>query len=497
MLLGKKILSFLVFSIFLASSSLQAETTQEEIGATYLEQTSKAFTHIGEKATPSVVFIKTYMKHRSNPRSPHFGDQLPFNFFHDEFFRRFFGEIPQQKRVPQQQEPHEQPLGQGSGFIISNDGYVITNYHVIQNADEVEVVLHNEEEYKAKVVGFDPRTDIAVLKIEAEKDFPYLKFADSDNVRTGEWVIAIGTPFTLQSTLTVGVVSATGRQDLGIASLEDFLQISAPTNPGNSGGPAINLKGEVIGINTAIVHAGSQGFIGIGFAIPSNLAKHVTKQIIETGTVKRTYLGIIHQAIDKKLADALGLKDIKHGVLITEVCKDSPAEKAGIQNGDVIVELNGKPVKSHKKLRNEIALSEPGREIHLKILRNHQPETFHITLETLTESEVSSAENFFKLGFEAENVKDLPAEIRSKLGLTKDNQGIVITKIKPGSAAAYAGLQPYYLITAAVVNQGQHKQIKSMDDLTQAIKESDHQKYIVLIVRHSNHYRYYTVDKRK
>ena len=326
-------------------------TAFASVDTSYLEQTSKAFTEIAKKATPSVVFIKAQYNNSQESASSEDSDD-PFDFFSDEFFKRFFGQPNQ--RGPKSQPPTPQISG-GSGFIVSEDGYILTNNHVIKEANQITVVMNNEKEYEAKLIGADPRTDLAIVKIDA-KDLPYLTFGNSNQLNIGEWVIAIGNPFALQSSVTVGVVSAKGRQNLRITDLEDFIQTDAAINPGNSGGPLLNIRGEVIGVNTAIISR-SGGYMGIGFAIPSNMAKNVVEQIINNGSVNRGYLGVYLQEVDKEMAETFSLEK-SEGALISDITKDSPAEKAGLKQGDIILEYNGKRVKNMSSFRNDIALGK-------------------------------------------------------------------------------------------------------------------------------------------
>ena len=283
--------TFLI-SLFILTASLYAKTPS----ATFLEQSSDAFTHIADKAMPATVFIKVQI----TPQ-----EQSPQNLFDmqgDDLFRRFFG--PQFQNPGGGQQPREQIAG-GSGFLISQDGYIVTNHHVIKDASLITVILNDDREYTAIIKGTDPRSDLALLKIEETK-LPFLTFGDSDQLKVGEWVAATGNPFGLEATLTVGVVSAKGRQDVGIASYEDFIQTDAAINPGNSGGPLLNLRCEVVGINTAIFSR-SGGYMGIGFSIPSKMASHAIEQLKNSGTVKRAYLGVVLQPVDKELANALSL----------------------------------------------------------------------------------------------------------------------------------------------------------------------------------------------
>ncbi len=452
-------------------------------GKKYLLETSQTFTKIGKSAVPAAVFIKATIKQQQ--LSP-FSRNDPFDFFNDEFFQRFFGGPAFRNR-----EQREAQQSRGSGFIISQDGHILTNHHVVKDTEEIVVVLNDGREYPATIVGTDPRTDLAVLKIE-EKGLSYLKLGDSDSLEIGEWVIAIGSPFALEASLTVGVVSAKGRQDLGITTLEDFIQTDAAINPGNSGGPLLNLKGEVIGINTAIVSK-SGGYMGIGFAIPSSMAKHVVDQIIDSGFVKRAYLGIMLQEVDKDLAEALCLDKNIRGILVSDIIKDSPAEKGGLLNGDIIVELNGKKIKNPSKFRNEIAMMNPGTKIKLKVLRSGKLEGLTLKLGTLSDNEISSAEFIQKLGIDVDNLASQSLDVLEKLGLKGIDEGALITKVEPNSPAAIAGLRPYYLITGVVINWKNQKKITNMNDLVDALKEVSDKKYVVLIVRHQNYQRYYTI----
>lgn len=467
------IVSTLIGSLTLSAAFAAPKSTQATTGTTLLEQTSQAFTQIADKAMPATVFIKAEV-----PQSPQQQYINPFDLFGDDFSRRFFGQQPMMPQTPQPQ------VSGGSGFLISSDGYIVTNNHVIQDAATITVTINDGSEYKATVKGADPRTDLAVLKIE-KKDLPYLSFGDSDVLKVGEWVVAIGNPFGIGTTLTKGVVSAKGRQDLGIASYEDFIQTDAAINPGNSGGPLLNLHGEVIGVNTAIFTK-SGGYMGIGLAIPSKMAENVIDQIIDNGSVKRAYLGVMLQPVDKELSNAFQL-DSQEGVLISDVVKDSPASKAGLQPGDIIISYNDQPVKTVTKFRNEISLMNPGATIKLKILRNNKKMDFSIILAS-QESEMISAELIQKLGIEIEN---LNPELSARLGYRNETQGIVITKIKPGSPVALAGIQPGSLITGIIID-GQ-KSIHNTSEFEEAMKDVGDKKHLILIIRNHNFQRYYTI----
>ncbi len=442
------------------------------------EQTSKAFTAVAKKAIPAVVFIKV----ESNPSEgedygyPQDQQQNPYDYFGDDFLRRFFGTPPRGR--PQKQMPQ---ISQGSGFIVSSDGYVMTNAHVVNGADKISVILHDGREIDASIVGTDPRTDLAVLKIEG-KDFPFLNFGNSDDMEIGEWVVAIGSPFQLEASLTVGVVSAKGRQNLRITDLEDFIQTDAAINPGNSGGPLLNLKSEVIGINTAIVSR-SGGYMGIGFAIPSNMAKNVMTQIIDKGVVTRGFLGVSLQPVDKDIADAFNLEK-PEGALVSEVVKDSPADKAGLKQGDIIIEYNKTPVKSLGGFRNDISLMEPGATLSLKVNRKGKILDINVVLGKAAEGQTPGTITH-QIGLEVSN---LTPELAKQLGYDANEQAIVVTKIKPGSPAATAGIRPGFLILA--IN---HKKVTTVEDFNTAISEIGNKKRVLILARQGNITRFYSI----
>ena len=456
-----------------ATLSLFAKSSPDA-GTTLLEKTSQAFTDIAEKTMPATVFIKALSAcQNAAPMNP---------MFDDEFFRRFFGQPFQ--------NPNAQPqLSGGSGFFVSSDGYIVTNNHVVKDATEITVQLNDGREYPATIFGTDPRTDLAVLKIE-EKNLPFLTFGDSDSLKIGEWVVAIGNPFGLEATLTVGVVSAKGRQDIGIASYEDFIQTDAAINPGNSGGPLLNLDHQVIGVNTAIFSK-SGGYMGIGLAIPSKMVQNVISQILDNGSVKRAYLGVILQPVDKELSDALGLEK-QEGVLISDVVPDSPAATAGLQSGDIILQYNNKPVKNVNKLRNDIAMMTPGTKLTLTLLRDTKQLTLTATLGSQEEQEEGQTTTTAvqKLGLDVET---LTPELSQKLGYAPNQDGVVITKVSPNSPAAIAGLRPNALIIGFASNMNQQKKIRNTKDLSDAIRDLGDKKHIILIVRHQNYQRYYTL----
>ena len=326
-----------------------------------------------KKTLPAVVNISSSRVVRTPA-----GREMPM----DPFFRQFFGdEFGRQFRVPR--ERREQSLG--SGVIVSPNGYILTNNHVVNGATEIQVTLSDKREFKARVVGTDAKTDIAVLRIDAA-DLPALTIGDSSKIQVGDFALAIGDPFGVGETVTMGIISATGRGNLGIEDYEDFIQTDAPINPGNSGGALINDRGELIGINTAILSHESGGNQGIGFAIPVNLARQVMNQILEHGKVTRAYLGISMQELRPAMAKALGDPQL-HGALVGDVTANSPAQKAGIQRGDIVLEVNGTPVSDTNQLRNAVSMMSPGSVVKLKVFRRGSERELSAVLAELPDSD--------------------------------------------------------------------------------------------------------------
>lgn len=474
--------TLLIFSCALlplsaANEKTNGNSTQADISSA--RQTSKAFTAVAKKAIPAVVFIKVQggaQQEETMGYPPEGYQQNPFDFG-DDFFNRFFGFSPRGR----QQTPPPQ-MSQGSGFIVSPDGYIMTNAHVVKGCEKITAVLNDGRELDAVLVGSDPHTDVAVVKIEG-KNLPYLALGDADTMEIGEWVIAIGSPFQLEASLTVGVISAKGRQNLRINDLEDFIQTDAAINPGNSGGPLLNLDSEVIGINTAIVSR-SGGYMGIGFAIPSNMAKNIMTQIIDKGSVTRGFLGVSLQPVDKDIADAFGL-DKPEGALVSEVVKDSPADKAGLKQGDVILEYNNTPIKSLGSFRNEISLMPPGSKINLKVSRKGKIMSIPVTLGTASDDKLSNGGMVQALGLEVET---LTAEKARDLGYNKGEEGVVITRIKPGSISARSGLRPGFLIQG--IN---HKKITNVNEFNEALNDLGNKNRVLLLVRQGNVTRFYSI----
>jgi Do/DeqQ family serine protease len=336
-----------------------------------------AFVSVAERVRPAVVHLGTLQvaRGRRPPMVP--GPKADDPFFKD-FFDQFFG------RGPGRREEFQTP-GLGSGVIIDKRGYVLTNFHVVKGADAVTVRLADKQEFRGRIVGADPKTDLAIIKFEAPGDLRVATLGNSDTLRVGEWAIAIGNPFGLDQTVTVGVVSATGRADVGIATYENFIQTDASINPGNSGGPLVNLRGEVIGINTAIVATGQ----GIGFAIPANMVKRVTAQLIDRGRVQRGWIGVALQPMSTELAQALGLSDSK-GAIVARVYPGSPAEAAGLVQNDVIVGFDGAPVEDYHHLQRLSSEAEVGRKIKLDVMRKREKKSVELKVAEAPDSGTQS-----------------------------------------------------------------------------------------------------------
>ncbi|MBI3327528.1 MAG: DegQ family serine endoprotease [Nitrospinae bacterium] len=387
------------------------------------------FADLAEHLKPAVVNISTTQvvkgQRRAVPRFPFpspFGERDPF----EEFFERFFGgEGPQR-------EMRRRSLG--SGFIVNKDGYIVTNNHVVENASDIKVSLSDKEEFDAKVVGRDPKTDVALIKIDAKKDLPATPLGDSSKLRVGEWVVAIGNPFGLGNTVTAGIVSAKGRI-IGAGPYDDFIQTDASINPGNSGGPLFNLNGEVIGINTAIVASGQ----GIGFAIPINVAKDLLLQLREKGKVTRGWLGVQVQRVTPELAKSFGL-DRERGALVADILPDTPAEKAGIERGDIIVEFNARKIEEMSDLPRTVAAAPPGAEVDVKLLRKGQEKVVRVKLEELKEERTARGEGGTLEESLGMTVQELTPEIARGLGVS-DTKGVVVSNVEEESPADEGGMR--------------------------------------------------------
>lgn len=418
-----------------------------------LEKQNRAFERIAEAVTPAVANIRTtqVIKVQQSP------------FFADPFFRQFFGDMfGPQYGIPREYREHSL----GSGVVLSSDGYIVTNNHVIAKASEIEVMLVDRRTFKAKVVGADPRTDVAVLKIEA-KDLPTVPWGDSSDLHVGATVMAFGNPFGLNFTVTKGIVSAVGRSGLGIEKYEDFIQTDAPINPGNSGGALVNVRGQVVGINTAILSAtqgpeGGGGWNGVGFAIPSSIAKHVMESLIKTGKVTRGYLGVGVRALSPALARQFKVPDLA-GALVEQVQHGSPAEKAGLKQGDVLRSFNGRILENAAQFQSLVASTAPGKEISFGILRDGQELTLKVTLGELPDGMMGTGTAPSSSALRGMTVQELTPSIRNQLGLRPDTPGVVISDLDSDSPAAQAGLQPGDVIQS--INRQQVETVADFDRL--------------------------------
>jgi len=428
---------------------------------------SQQFRKVVEQVQPAVVNVDTVrvvtkeeVQGQGQPEMP---ENNPFrDFFGDDLFRRFFG--PGQQR----QREGKYPLGLGSGVIVDAKGYILTNYHVVRGADEVKVTLSDKRKFDAQVVGTDEKTEVAVLKIDGD-NLPVAALGDSDKAEVGDWVLAIGNPFGLSQTVTAGIISAKGRANMGIADYEDFIQTDAAINPGNSGGPLVNLNGEVIGINTAILSR-TGNYAGVGFAIPVNMAKEVMDQIITEGKVTRGQLGVWIQDLNEELAKTFGVSET-NGALVTDTIEGSPAAEAGIQRGDVIVEIDGKEVEDSTRLRNMVAATEPGTTINVKIMRDGKPMTIPVTIGTL-ESEEPGKTVLTSLGL---SVEKLNPEKAQELDM-EETEGLVVTDVTPGGSAAQAGIRP-----GEVIVEVDREPVKSVSQFEKTLEQSKGKSVLLLL----------------
>ena len=454
-------------------SPLPAKSQISSKSVEILTQLSDAQSEVAAVATPSVVNISTTRVIRSR-------EEAPFDLFDDPFFRRFFGDQFPHPNMPK--EHKEQSLG--SGVIVSDDGYIVTNNHVIEKAEEIKVLLSNKKDYKATLIGADPKTDIAVIKIDA-KGLTALPWGDSNKLKVGEIVFAIGNPFGLNQTVTMGVISAVGRANVGIADYEDFIQTDAAINPGNSGGALINARGELIGINTAILSR-TGGYQGIGFAVPSSMARQVMDSLVKYRKVVRGWLGVSIQDVTSDLAEEFGVKDLK-GALVSGVMKGSPAEKAGVKQGDVILQYNDKVIEDTGHLRNMVSQTPIGTKVKVKLLRQKKEVEVEVLIAELPKKMAEAPSRNTENPEENEEestalsglvVRELTPDLAARLGIDESEKGVVVVKVDPNSKAFEAGIRP-----GDIVLQINQKNIVTMEDYKKAASKIRATERALLLIR--------------
>jgi serine protease Do len=424
----------------------------------------EGFTELAEKNSPAVVNIRTEKTNKMQGSMNPYFEKGPWgkdDHFRD-FFEKFFGGQPQREF---------KQLSLGSGFIIDEQGYIVTNNHVVEGADKIKVILKDHKEFDAEVVGRDPNTDLALIRVNPDNHLPKVELGDSDILKVGEWVIAIGNPFGLDHTVTSGIISAKGRV-IGSGPYDDFLQTDASINPGNSGGPLINMKGKVVGINTAII-AGGQG---IGFAVPINLAKGIIEQLKSRGEVSRGWLGVSIQPLDENIGDYYGLKDLG-GVLVTQVFPEDPAAKAGIEAKDIIVKVNGRTVENPRELSRLIAEAGVGEIVEIVVLREGKEKTYNVKLAKRKDTNLASGEGKHQQSDELGiRVSSLTPERARQFGM-KDTEGVVVVGVKPGSKAEKAGVK-----VGDLIKEINHHEVDTVHDYEKEINnlKSDEPVYMYI-----------------
>jgi serine protease Do len=447
-----------------------------------------SFAPVVKKVSPAVVKVFTTTKPKYTP-----GQEFPG--FDNPFFRRFFGEEPEERPAPGARRGRgfraPSQHGLGSGVIVTKDGYLLTNNHVVEGADEVKVALQDGREVSATVVGRDPKTDVAVLKIDA-KDLPWVPMADSDRIEVGDLVLAVGNPFGIGQTVTMGMVSATGRANMGI-DYEDFIQTDAAINPGNSGGALVDVEGRLIGINTAILSR-SGGNQGIGFAIPSNMARDVMEKLVRDGKVTRGYVGLMIQDVTPALARQFNLKD-NQGALVGDVIPKGPADKAGVKSGDVVLEFAGKPVRDSRQFRLQVARTKPGERLPVKVLREGETKTLDVAIQELPGAEgmakSESRSNDDEGTLNGVEVSNLDATARRQFNIPDNVRGALVTNVDPDSAAAEAGLR-----NGDVILEINRQPVKNSEDAVR-LTEKPKDKTTLLRVWSNGGSRFVVVDEGK
>ena len=431
------------------------------------------FEPVAKQVLPTVVNIassKTIRSTNQGPASP---------FSNDPFFRQFFGNGSSQEfGVPRDQREHSL----GSGVIVSADGYVLTNNHVVSGADDIRISLADRREFKGRIVGLDAKTDVAVVKIEGT-NLPVMNFGDSSKVHVGDFALAVGNPFGIGETMTAGIISATGRGGLGIEDYEDFLQTDAAINPGNSGGALVSVRGELVGLNTAILSGGG-GNQGVGFAVPANMARSVMDQIIKHGKVTRGSIGVMIQPVTAELAKSFGLTGQARGALVASVTPNSPAERAGIKSGDIILDLNGSPIVDSRNLGLKVSMLSPGTTVNLRIFREGHEQEIPVTLEEMPGGQTASstapgAPSGPRLGI---TVDQLTPQVARQFGLPAQTTGVVITDITAASPAEEAGLR-----RGDVIQEVNHKAVTGLDQFRNSVRQAGSQPVLLLVDRGGDH----------
>jgi len=456
-----------------------------------------SFADLAESLLPAVVNISTLQEVQGSPfkmQAPQFPPGSPF----EDLFKKFFEQAPGFPGRPGGNgiKPKKRDVTSlGSGFIVSAEGFIVTNNHVIASADEVTVILSDETELPAEVIGMDPKTDLALLKVQSDKPLPYVRWADSDTIRVGDWILAIGNPFGLGGTVTAGILSARAR-DINAGPYDDFLQTDASINRGNSGGPMFNIDGEVVGVNTAIFSP-SGGSVGIGFAIPANLARPVIEQLKEYGRTKRGWLGVRIQVVTPEIAEALGLKDIR-GAMVASVTEGGPADKAGLEPGDVVLSFDGKPIEEMRQLPRIVAETEIGKMAPVEVFRGGKIHKFKVDLGELEKAEKSGALKEERRAADSKEgdgaemlgmiLADLSEKYRDRFALAESAKGILVVGVSRTGAAAEKGIRPGDLIVE--INQQKVQRVKDIKTVVKQLKADKKKSTLLRVIGRTGNPRY-------